>query len=554
MKFEIDFFFPFFLALLQAARHAGRKPISGIKYRKKAWTMTSPRLQWIAEMEAVQTCSHLGLAIRKLDAALNWETVVKPKHMSSSDVKFSNASILEKRAAADSSGYEYLVEMKLSPAEEAALQQQQLAAAMMQQRMAMSHVRALAAQAQMNAPTLAPLAPGRLGSLNQWPAVVPGGGGGLSASYAGGGGGAPMLQHHHQQQQLQHQQLQLMLQQQQQQPFMMQQQPGFGLPPRPPPFKLPPTAATVPFTTTSPADGVGQQFGIGAIGPQGVPQQQQQQQQTTTVPLTTTEVIDNGSITAVAPVVQPPIAQTTMMMVPASFPSPAPTMPAAAAAAPSMFGANNNSQSMLPMVYGGPVPMQFDHMSFSPPPPVPVAPAPIPIAQTTTIAAMPMKKESTQEESEEENIGRQIVKAAIQKVLDKEEEERLLHMPAAMAAKMRRRQTDGGSSSTGDLKTMEKDAKDAVAPAATSVPAQYLPQMMQHAQFGMSPTMMPFFGSMGFLPGGAQFPVAPPPPTWTHERDIPLWFIRAYEELVSLIQFILIVYLKKKKKNLFFLF
>ena len=63
----------------QAVLNAGRKPIPGVKYRYGTWKMNNDRLKWISEVEGCKTVSDLALAIRKLEAALRWDSATRPR-------------------------------------------------------------------------------------------------------------------------------------------------------------------------------------------------------------------------------------------------------------------------------------------------------------------------------------------------------------------------------------------------------------------------------------------------------------------------------------------
>jgi hypothetical protein len=166
--------------------------------------------------------------------------------------------------------------------------------------------------------------------------------------------------------------------------------------------------------------------------------------------------------------------------------------------------------------------------AFAVPPMVPMAPA-MPMAITMAqpplpglvtapavpapvAAVAPFVVKKPAELTEEQKISRQIVETAIKKAIEAD----LLHMPAAMAAKFRRKQSVGGDSTTEfGAPAAAEDTK----PTRTTAPAAGV----------FPPGMMPFFGAPGLFARPPMF--GPPPPTWIHEREIPLWYIRSYEEL-----------------------
>ena len=511
-----------FFQMLQAARLSGRKPIPGIRYKKQAWTLSSPRLRWIAEMEAVETCAELAMAVRKLDAVLNWESVVKPRGLAS-DAPFANATVQGKRPAADGSGYEYLIEIKPSPAMEAAAAQQQQLQAAFQQRIAMSHAMYLQAQqAQMQAnlgqqgssgvppgsgmlPGQSAQAlpnrpqqqhPGRLGTLGQWPTPNLGmGGPGIV------GMGAPVLQ-------------------------AIQQPQAAGAPP----------AVPLASELTAVQPGLVQPGAVTiTTGSEEVPLVKPEENGLQGVSMMPFEGLLAGQAAAEIPPATAPSA--------AAAPAPLP---------PPSSAFQNAVPSMLPpfgFLQGG-LPGMVPPAVVLPPMSAPAAALPAAAVSPTeqqkkNSVEAPKKGSSPKEEKaeeEEENIGREIVQTAIKKALEKEEEERLLNMPAAMAAKMRSRQLAGaGNTSTGDLKKAGgSNANEAVAGkeispgAGASQPTAAQPPQhpgLPAALQGVPPALMPF---MGYMQARPQLQ-GPPPPSWVHEKDIPLWFIRSYEELVSFI-------------------
>jgi len=133
-----------------------------------------------------------------------------------------------------------------------------------------------------------------------------------------------------------------------------------------------------------------------------------------------------------------------------------------------------------------------------------------------------------EEEDAKEYVVQRIVENAIEKAVKAEAEDilRSPDAPAAMAAKLRNRPSGAGGS-TDDLGSAGSQKQAAAPLAHHSAPLppppgqQRLPQMMsfaslQHRQpFVMTPQQ---HGAI---------------PVWMHERDIPLWFIRQYEEIVS---------------------
>lgn len=463
--------------LKKAARHGGRQPIPGVVYKKQEWKLLSPRLAWIAEIEAVQTCAQLALAIRKLDSVLNWEGIIKPKGLPS-DAPFANASVHGKRPiiATDGTGsgssaseYEYLIDMRyMSPADAAVLdKRQQHLNGLFKQQFAMSQAQVLmqaqqayvpqeqqqqqqiAFQQRPVGPPVGPLAglsaaflggasagvvnaaaaPGRLGSLNT-------------------GFGAPVLQH---------------------------QVPG-GIPPLPPRPPLPTPSidqddqgiAGTRAEAEAEAEAAVPMDLDGVAAMMAAPQQQQQQL----------------------------LAGMPGQFLPPGFPA---------------FG-------VAPM---GMVPAAPAMQISIAPAPVALAPAPVPAPEPAV---------EKQKLSEDEKLVHEIVETAIKKAVEAE----LLQMPAAMAAKLRRKQSlggGGGGDSTADPNRTESDA--AAAGAATTeerkpaVPTAALRATTSAPAMGVPPGVMPFFSAGVF----ARPPMlGPPPPAWTHERNIPLWFIRSYEE------------------------
>lgn len=453
--------------------------IPGIRYRKYKWTLNSPRMQWVAEAEAVQTCAQLAIAVRKLDAVLQWDAVSKPR--GGDNVPFSNAVIHAKRPAADGTGSEYLVENKITSFAEhaaafAAMQQapqQQLAALLLQQRIAMGHAFAIAqAQAQQaqqaqQAGISAPI-PGRLGSLNQWGPQQAGG----SASFAAAQWGAPR-------------------------PFTLPgaptysfQQPGMLMPGSSTPQAAPAAAnaAAAHPSAVAPAEepGTKQEDTVMAEAPPVAPASVSGAPAMASVADAAPAVV-GPSQPAPSPVggvgvlmqVEPNAA--TAVAPPAAFmgmPGAAP-MPA--------FGAISPEGFMVPFHM---LPAQFAASMAA----APQQPAPSP----------------AQEPQEEDTaaLARKIVAQAIEKAVKEEE---MAEAPAAMAAKMRNRQSSGAMGASGNLGDVAQGAVKTEGQGAASVPTGLPPK---------PPTPAPAVP----LPGA---------PTWTHERDLPLWFIRTYEEKVS---------------------
>ena len=445
--------------LKKASRHGGRQPIPGIVYKKQEWKLLSPRLRWVAEMEAVQTCAQLALAIRKLDTVLNWEGISKPKGLPS-DAPFANASAQARRCITTADGisstsssstfeYEYLIDMRYSSA---MLHQQRQLNELFQQRLAMGQAQVLMqAQAQGQQPQQ------QQNELQQRPGGLSIGPlAGLSAAYLGGdtgpggvnagaapgrlgslntGVGAPVLQ----------------------------QQVTGGIPPLPP---RPP----LPIPSKQDDQGIA---GSGAGAEASVPMD-----------------LEVAGTMMVAPQ-QQLVAGMPGQFLPLGFPA---------------FGV-----APIGMVPAVPA-MQ---LSMAPAPVVPVPP--------------PAREK--QELSEDEKLVREIVETAIKKAIEAD----LLQMPAAMAAKLRRKQSlGGGGDSTAGLNKTESDGAGAgftegERPSLLAVPTT----APTSAPVAAAAPVVPL-GLQSFLGAGmfARPPIlAPPPPIWIHEREIPLWFIRSYEEI-----------------------
>lgn len=473
-------------------------------------------------MEAVETCAQLSMAIRKLDAVLNWEPVAKPKGLSS-DAPYANATVQGKRAAADGTGYEYFIETKVSQAVEAAAAAQQQLQAALQQRFAMGHAMLLQAQAQQahqaqqangasgSMPTNGPT-PGRLGTLGQWPTPNLAVGSGIV------GMGAPVLQP--------------------QQPQKLELAPGSGA--GPPPLPAGPVAASEPFTVKPEGNGVQQPVVSPVEGLLGSQQ----------AALAAPSAVESISAVAAAPPV-PAAAPSIVTTQQASVPTYAPALPP------------GFPQNAIP-------PQMFHPFGFMPSHAVPAMPSPDGVAPTANAPAASQPAEQkpalkpTERLSDEEKLVRELVEIAIKRAIEREEEERMLNMPAAMAAKMRSRQLAGGNS-TEDLKKSGSTAKEAsqdAAPASaagpSSAPAAAVAAASGHPPLhpglagmqGVPPGLMPFMGLMQ----ARQHILTPPPPSWVHERDIPLWFIRSYEELVcKLILFIYWLYILLLLRHCIFL-
>jgi hypothetical protein len=154
-----------------------------------------------------------------------------------------------------------------------------------------------------------------------------------------------------------------------------------------------------------------------------------------------------------------------------------------------------------------------------------------------------------------------VVQVAVKKALAAAEEEDFLkgNAPAALAAKMRHRQAAGFGATPGGADDLK--ARDGAGPSHPPPPPPAF-------GFGAGiPGGAPFPMPGGFPPAGAAFPggvfpgmmgmpgmpplppgaalmgpgrmlpgfMAPPPPAWIHERSMPLWLIRQYEEAVSML-------------------
>ena len=96
--------------VVQAARHAGRRIIPGIRYRKFRFTVPE-RMRWIAATEAARTVPELALCVRHLQGVLRSGDAAKPRE--ESEALFFHAQLLGKRPAEEpEGGSEYQVWMR----------------------------------------------------------------------------------------------------------------------------------------------------------------------------------------------------------------------------------------------------------------------------------------------------------------------------------------------------------------------------------------------------------------------------------------------------------
>lgn len=85
---------------MQAVLLSGRKEIPGISYnRRNKWRITSKRLLWISEVENAENCAELAIAMRKLDYALRWDSIDRPRHII--HTVYANAVLRAKRESAE---------------------------------------------------------------------------------------------------------------------------------------------------------------------------------------------------------------------------------------------------------------------------------------------------------------------------------------------------------------------------------------------------------------------------------------------------------------------
>jgi hypothetical protein len=101
----------------RAARAAGRRPIPGLRWRRAPgrearWSLGGARLAWVAEVEAATTAPQLALALRRLEAALAWEDAGRPRGEGESP--FAHAQVRGRRPLAGGrpGEYEYLVDAR----------------------------------------------------------------------------------------------------------------------------------------------------------------------------------------------------------------------------------------------------------------------------------------------------------------------------------------------------------------------------------------------------------------------------------------------------------